>query len=388
MEHKKNIVVLGSTGSLGTQALDIIHQTPDVRLAALAARASVDLLESQIREFRPDIAALEDEVKAVDLRNRLRLDGIKTEILTGSAGVLAAAAYDEADLVINTIVGVAGLLPTMAALGAGKDLALANKESLVAAGGLVTKLAKEKGAALLPVDGEHSAIFQCLRGNAGNEIEKLLLTASGGPFRGYTAEQLQRVTVDDALKHPVWGMGRRITVDCATLMNKGFEVIEAHWLFGVATSRVEVLVHPQGVVHSMVEFADGAVMAQLGTPDMRLPVQYAINYPRRLPNSIPKLNLTEIGKLTFEPPDKTTFPCLRLAYDALKTGGTAPAALNGADEAAVGLFLEGKIAFKDIAILIENTLMAYTVKKAESAEDALAADSWARERVLKNCQKI
>lgn len=369
--------MLGSTGSLGRQTLDVIRQTPGTRVAALTANNSTDVLEKQIKEFNPDIAALWDESAARELRGRLT--GHKTEILSGKAGVLAAAGYDKSELVVNVISGTAGLEPTIAAIKAGKDVALANKETLVAAGGLVTALAKERGVSILPVDSEHSAIFQCLRGNDPASVSKLILTASGGPFRGYDRTRLAQVTVAETLNHPVWSMGRKITVDCATLMNKGLEVMEAYWFFGLSADKIDVVIHPQSVVHSMVEFNDGAVMAQMGTPDMRLPIQYAINYPDRLPNNIPKLDLFVKSPLTFEKPDLDAFPCLRLAYDALKTGGTAPAVLNAADETAVNLFINGEIRFDHIYELIENTLLAYTVKSANTLDDVLLADSWGRE---------
>lgn len=376
----KNVTILGSTGSLGTQALDVLTHAKDAKVLGLAARRDIDTLERQIISFAPDVAALEDEGLAHELKRRLPKD-CRTEILSGRDGVLTVAGLSGADLAINCMVGAAGLVPTLTALEAGTDVALANKESLVMAGELVMAAAAANGARILPVDGEHSAILQCLQGNEQAAIAKIVLTASGGPFRGYDSGRLAAVTPADALNHPVWAMGPRITIDSATLMNKGFEVIEAVWLFGVGIESVDVLVHPQGIVHSMVEFADGAVMAQLSTPDMRLPIQYALNYPKRTPGPAKKLDFAAMRTLTFEPPDVETFPCLRLARDAMLAGGCAPAVLNAADEEAVSLFLQGKIPFVQIPVLIENALLAYTVSDAKSLDDVLAADAWARARV-------
>ena len=383
----KKIVLLGSTGSLGTQSLEVIKQAGNIKVTALAARESIDLLERQIREFTPEIAAVFNEHAALELKHRLAESGIKhTEILAGESGLLAAAAHD-CDLAINCLVGAAGLLPTMTAINAGRDVALANKESLVAAGALVMDAAKKNGVNIIPVDGEHSAIFKCLQGNEGNTIEKIHLTASGGPFRGWTSTQLEAVTPVQALAHPVWNMGSRITIDCATMMNKGFEAIEAVWLFDVPLSKVNVLVHPQGIIHSMVEFLDGCIMAQLSAPDMRLPVQYAIDYPLRRAGLVKKADFSQIRELNFEPPNTDTFPCLRLAYDAHKMGGAAAAVLNAADEEAVQLFLSGAIKFTDIPRIIESTLSAYNVQDADSVDVVLEADRWARRHVLQSFRK-
>ncbi|MDR1703342.1 MAG: 1-deoxy-D-xylulose-5-phosphate reductoisomerase [Clostridiales bacterium] len=380
----KRVSVLGCTGSIGVQALDTISWTPEICVVALACKSDIDTLERQIITWQPDIAAVEDTGRALELKHRLK--GVKTEILAGKQAVTQAAGYEQTDLVINSIVGIAGLPPTVEAIKAGKILALANKESLVTAGAYVMGLAREKGAAVLPVDSEHSAVLQCLRGNEGNAISKLYLTASGGPFRGYSREQLKKVTLKDTLKHPTWSMGRKITVDSATLMNKGLEVIEARYLFDIPPERIEALVHPQSVIHSMVEYADGAVMAQLGAPDMRLPIQYALHYPKRLPGGAKRLDFNTVKALTFEAPDTGAFPCLKLAYQALEDGGMYPAVLNGANEAAVELFLNSRISFTDIAELIEKSLLAYNVKKAghglDSIDEVLAADGWAREKVL------
>lgn len=380
----KIISVLGSTGSIGTQTLSVVCETPGVKVAALSANENIDMLERQIKEFEPDFAAVADAEKALVLKKRL--SSLKTEISGGKEAVMAAAAYPSASLVVNGIVGIAGLTPTVAAIKAKKNVALANKETLVAAGETIMRLAAENGVSILPVDGEHSAVFQCLRGNENNRISKIYLTASGGPFRNYIREQLESVTPDDALKHPTWRMGAKITVDCATLMNKGLEVIEACRLFGLPAEKIVPVIHPQSVIHSMVEFEDGAVIAQLSSPDMRLPIQYAINYPDRLSNSFPKLDLLKTAALTFEAPRMDLFPCLKYAFDALDAGGLMPAVLNAADEAAVFLFLNRKIMFTDIPILIENAMTAYTLGKApetgDEIENILAAGKWAREYVL------
>ncbi|MCL2702464.1 MAG: 1-deoxy-D-xylulose-5-phosphate reductoisomerase [Defluviitaleaceae bacterium] len=382
----KSITVLGSTGSLGTQTLDVIAHTQGAKVAALAARRDIGTLEGQIKAFKPDIAAVEDEASALELKRRL--GAARTEILSGREGVLAVSGYAGADLVVNCLVGAAGLEPTLAALDAGHDIALANKESLVTAGELVMAKARGKGLRILPVDGEHSAVFQCLCGNENNEVRRIILTASGGPFRGYGKERLEKVTAADALNHPVWNMGKRITIDSATLMNKGFEVIEAVWMFGIPLENVDVLVHPQGIVHSMVEFADSAVMAQLSAPDMRLPIQYAINYPKRLAGPAKKLDFAMLKELSFEAPDEDAFPCLRLAREAFRAGGTAPAVLNAVDEEAVRFFLEGRISFTNIPKLIENVLMAYTVKNVKSVDIVLEADRWAREYAARGLELL
>jgi len=352
------IGILGATGSIGRQTLDVAARLPGAEVVALAAYENINLLEEQILAFRPAVAAVLREDKALELRNRVKPYNVK--VLSGEEGLLEAAAYGPADMVVSAIVGQAGLAPTLAAIEAGKDIALANKETLVTAGALVTRAARRKGVRLLPVDSEHSAVYQCLWGNQGNAVRTLYLTASGGPFRGLTRETLAGVTREDALRHPNWSMGPKITVDSATLMNKGLEVIEAKWLFDVNPAQIQVLVHPQSVIHSMVEFEDGAVLAQLGQPDMRVPIQYALTGPARVASDYPRLDFMKQNTLTFEAPDTDTFPCLRYAFEALARGGLVPAVMNGANEAAVALFLAGKIAFTAIPRLIEGAMEAYT----------------------------
>lgn len=375
----KNITVLGSTGSIGTQTLEVVREIGGINIVALTANRNVELLEKQAREFKPKMVCIMDEKCAVDLKARLKDTDI--EVVSSMDGLIAAATYQDADTVVNSVVGNIGLRPTVEAIKAGKDIALANKETLVTSGELVMKLVKEKGVNMYPVDSEHSAIFQSLQGNGMNKIERIWLTASGGPFRGRS--DLSNVTLQEALAHPNWSMGKKITIDSATMMNKGLEVIEAKWLFNVELDRICVVVHPQSIVHSMVEYEDGAVIAQLGVPDMKVPIQYALTYPKRIKNSFPKLNFFEHNDLTFEKPDLKVFRCLALAFEAIKTGGTMPAVLNGANEAAVALFLDGKISFNDIPALIERTMGAYTVKYDYSLEDVLEADSFAREYVYR-----
>lgn len=374
----KKITVLGSTGSVGRQALSVLEETENVSVIALAALNNIDLLEQQIFKFKPEIAAVHDSGKALELKKRISGKSA-AEVLSGDEGVWAAAGHGGKGLVINALVGFAGLMPTIKSIEAGKNIALANKETLVAGGELVMRLAKDKNVSILPVDSEHSAIFQCLQGNWGNKINRIFLTASGGPFRGFDRKRLANVTLEQALDHPLWSMGKKITVDSSTLMNKGLEVIEAKWLFDVRPEQIQVVVHPQGVIHSMVEYEDGAVIAQLARPDMRLPVQYAVNYPKRLNNSIEKMDIFEKAALTFERPDTASFPCLKYAYDALKAGGMTTAVLNAANEIAVNLFLNKKINYIDIDKLIEKTLLAYNVKKASSLYDIIETDRWARD---------
>ena len=378
--QKKKCVILGSTGSIGAQALAVARETSCVEIMALTANRNSALLEEQILAFSPHLAVLGHEQDALALRASLRAKGFgnTTEILWGREGLLAAATYPQADIVLNALVGNIGLEPTVAAIKAGKDIALANKETLVSAGQLVMELVKEHGVSLYPVDSEHSAIFQCLQGNEGNEISRIHLTASGGPFRTWSKSELAKATPEQALKHPNWDMGPKITIDSATMMNKGLEVIEAKWLFDLPSDRINVLVHPQSMIHSMVEFIDGAVMAQLGEPDMRVPIQYALTYPRRLANTFPKLDFWQKPSMTFEKPDFDLFPCLRLAFEALKAGGTIPAVMNATNEVAVAMFLGGQIGFLDIARIIETTMSAYTDKKSFTLEDVFEADSWAR----------
>lgn len=373
----KKLAVLGSTGSIGVQALEAAERN-EIKITALAAGRNIKTLEEQARRYKPETVSVFDAAAAKDLAVRLADTGIK--VLSGEKGVCEAA-QSCCDTVLNAVVGIAGLVPTLAAIDAGKTLALANKETLVAGGEIVNRRIKEKGVRLLPVDSEHSAIFQSLQGAPEGSLKKILLTASGGPFYGKTRKELENVTVDQALKHPNWSMGAKITVDSATLMNKGLEVIEAVRLFGVSPDDIEVLIHRQSIVHSGVELSDGAVIAQLGTPDMRLPIQYALTYPDRADNAFGRLSLTDIGTLTFEKPDTETFRCLPLCTEAVKRGGLAPAAVNGAGEEAVGLFLAGKIKFLEIAELAEKSLCAVHNKKDITLEDVLYADSMARRLV-------
>jgi len=339
----KKIAILGSTGSIGTQTLEIVREQKDIEVTALAAGANAALLEEQIREFSPKLAALWEEGAAASLRERVK--DLPVKVVSGMEGLLEIATMPEAEILVTAIVGMLGIRPTIAAIEAGKAIALANKETLVTAGHLIMPLAEEKHVPILPVDSEHSAIFQSLHGERGNKISKILLTASGGPFRGKKRAELERVRPEDALKHPNWSMGRKITIDSATMVNKGLEVMEAKWLFGVGLERIQVVVHPQSVIHSMVEYEDGAVIAQLGTPDMRLPIQYALYYPERRSLSGKRLDFFQLQSLTFEEPDLETFWGLKLAFEAMGRGGNIPTAYNAANEMAVSLFLEGKIQF-------------------------------------------
>ena len=347
----KKIAILGSTGSIGRQTLDVARQQGDIEVTALCARQSVGLMEEQIREFRPGVAVMWDETAAKDLRERVR--DLDVKILTGMDGLLEVASMDGFEYFVTAIMGMVGVRPTVAAIESGKKIALANKETLVTAGHIIMPLAASKGVPILPVDSEHSAIFQSLNGEAGNRIDKIWLTASGGPFRGRTAESLRDVRPEDALKHPTWAMGQKITIDSSTLVNKGLEVMEAKWLFDVAPSQINVLVHPQSVIHSMVEYEDGGIIAQLGVPDMRLPIQYALYYPERRPLQGERMDFYSLGQITFERPDMETFPALRLAYEAIEKGGNLPTAFNAADELAVQQFLDRKIAFPEIADMIQ-----------------------------------
>ncbi len=371
----KNISILGSTGSIGTQTLDVIRNLGDVKVWSMTANTSIELFEKQIREFNPKLVCVMNEEKAVELKKNI--SDLSVKVVSGMDGLVEAATMSEADTVVNSVVGNIGLVPTVAAIKSGKNIALANKETLVTSGELVMKLVKENNVAMYPVDSEHSAIFQSLQGNEGNKIKRILLTASGGPFRN--VDDLKNVTLADALNHPNWSMGKKITIDSATMMNKGLEVIEAKWLFDVSLEQIQVVVHPQSIVHSAVEYEDGAVIAQMGVPDMKVPIQYALTYPKRVPNPFPKLDLFSVGTLTFEEADPEKFKCLALAYRAIETGGTMPAVLNAANEIAVGRFIDEKIAFVDIPELIETTMNAYTVKYNYTLEDVLEADKWARE---------
>ena len=382
----KNLVVLGSTGSIGTQTLDVVREHPDLfHVSVLVANRSDELLEKQIEEFQPQLAVLSDE-KAYS-RLRQRYSG-KTELAGGRQAVIEAAAYPEAQVVVTSLMGFAGLEPTLAALEAGKDIALANKETLVVAGELVMAKAKELGRAILPVDSEHCALFQCLQGQDRKAVEKLILTASGGPFRGRKAEELTNVSKKDVLAHPTWNMGQKITVDSASLVNKGLEVIEARWLYDVSYDQIQVVVHPQSIVHSMVQYQDGTVMAQLGCTDMRLPIQYALTYPDRVASHFPRADFYELGKLTFEKPDMETFRGLKLAFEAGRTGGTMPCIMNGANEVAVEAFLKGQAGFLDIYRLIEKAMGAGQVEYKPDLEQLLAADKWARDYTRKQLAQI
>ena len=350
----KKIAVLGSTGSIGTQTLEVVRTQKDIEVTALAAGSNITRLEEQIREFHPEIVCVWEEEKAKALA--LTVSDLPVKVVCGMEGLIAAAVETDAEIVVTAIVGMIGIRPTIAAMEAGKDIALANKETLVTAGHIIMPLAKEKGVKILPVDSEHSAIFQSLQGNESNRIEKILLTASGGPFRGKNAEDLAEMKVEDALKHPNWSMGRKLTIESSTLVNKGLEVMEAKWLFGVELDQIEVVVHPQSVIHSAVQYEDGAVIAQLGTPDMRLPIQYALYYPERRKMSGKRLDLFELGSLTFERPDIKTFRGLALAYDAMRKGGSQPTVFNAANERAVAMFLDRRISYPQITEIIEDCM--------------------------------
>lgn len=347
----KKIAILGSTGSIGTQTLDIVREQGDIQVVAMAAGSNISLLEAQMREFKPSLVSVWDEKKASELRTNTKDLGIK--IVSGMEGLLEVSVIPESEILVTAIVGMLGIRPTIAAIRAGKKIALANKETLVTAGHIIIPLSKEYKVPILPVDSEHSAIFQSLQGAGDNKISRILLTASGGPFRGRKADELKNIQVEDALKHPNWSMGRKITIDSSTLVNKGLEVMEAKWLFDVTLDQIQVVVHPQSVIHSAVEYQDGAVIAQLGTPDMRLPIQYALYYPERRNLSGRRLDLFEIADLTFEKPDTDTFRGLALAYQAMEKGGNIPTVYNAANEKAVSLFLDRKISYPEITELIE-----------------------------------
>ena len=368
----KKIAILGSTGSIGTQTLEVVRANKDIEVTALAAGSNIDLLEKQIREFSPKIAAVWNEEKAKELKDRVRDLDIRVE--SGMDGLLAVATELGAEIVVTAVVGMIGIRPTIAAMNAGKDIALANKETLVTAGHIIMSLAKEKQVRILPVDSEHSAIFQSLNGETGNKIHKILLTASGGPFRGWTREQMKGVQVEDALKHPNWTMGRKITIDSSTMVNKGLEVMEARWLFGVEMDQVQVVVQPQSVIHSMVEYEDGAVIAQLGTPDMKLPIQYALYYPERRFLAGDRLDFAKLAQITFEAPDFENFHGLSLAYKAGRRGGTLPTVFNAANERAVQKFLDREIGYLTITDMIEAAMEHHTVKENPTVEEILAAE--------------
>ena len=373
----KKIAVLGSTGSIGRQTLDVAREQGDIEITALCARASVDLMEAQIREFKPRKAVMYDEDAAKDLRVRVR--DLDVEVLAGMDGILEVASMEGYEYFVTGIMGMVGVRPTVAAIESGKKIALANKETLVTAGHIIMPLAAEKGVPILPVDSEHSAIFQSLNGESGNPLAKIWLTASGGPFRGKKASDLLNVTPADALKHPTWAMGPKITIDSSTLVNKGLEVIEARWLFDTDPSKIQVLVHPQSVIHSMVEYEDGSIIAQLGTPDMRLPIQYALYYPERRPMSGERLDFYALGRITFEKPDTETFPALKLAYRAIEQGGNIPTAFNAADELAVQAFLGGRISYPEITEMSQHCMEAGRFIKSHSIYEVFDTEKEVRE---------
>lgn len=376
----KNISILGSTGSIGTQALEVVSENSDaLNIVGLTTNTSIDLLEKQIDAYSPRIVCVMDGDAALLLEQRLKIKGSAVEVVTGLDGLIAVATAAENKLLLTAVSGMIGLQPTLAAINAGIDIALANKETLVAGGQIVIDAAATKGVSLLPVDSEHCAIFQCLMGNQHQEIDRIIITASGGPFRGQTREQLEAVTLAQALKHPNWSMGKKITIDSATLMNKGLEVIEAKWLFNLRSNQIDVVVHPQSIIHSMVEFIDHSTMAQLGMPDMALPIQIAFFYPERIANSRPALDFSQVRELTFEDPDPIAFPCLQLAYDALEIGGTMACILNAANEIAVARFLNQEIHFLDIPRINRLVMEKHQVISNPNLDDVLTVDNWARE---------
>ena len=377
MGNKRRVAILGATGSIGRAAIEVCDKFPEkIEVVGLSAFSHFDELLKEASRVHPRFLILQEEVGNVEA-----LKSLPFQIFFGERGLLELVKREDVDLVLVAVVGIAGLLPTLEALRRGKTVALATKEALVAGGRLVEKALKEGGGRLIPVDSEHSAIFQCLQGGSREALDKIILTASGGPFFGRSPAQLERVTVEEALAHPVWKMGPKISVDSATMMNKALEVIEAHYLFGLPPEKIEVLIHPQSVVHSLVQFKDGAMLAQLSVPDMRLPLQYALLYPERLPSLVRSLDLAQVGKLEFQRADPERFPALKLAYKALEMGGTAPAVLSAADEVAVGLFLQGKIPFTRIVPLVEEVLSSHVPLTGETLEEVLEADRWARKKI-------
>ncbi|BAZ21984.1 1-deoxy-D-xylulose 5-phosphate reductoisomerase [Kalymmatonema gypsitolerans NIES-4073] len=387
----KAISILGSTGSIGTQTLDIVAQYPNqFRVVGLAAGRNVELLAEQIRTYQPQIAAICEVEQLPELQAAIKDLDPQPILLAGEAGVIEVARYGNAEVVVTGIVGCAGLLPTIAAIKAGKDIALANKETLIAGGPVVLPLVQQHGVKLLPADSEHSAIFQCLQGVPSGGLRRILLTASGGAFRDWPVEKLSKVTVADALKHPNWSMGRKITVDSATLMNKGLEVIEAHWLFGVDYDNIDIVIHPQSIIHSLIELQDTSVLAQLGWPDMRLPLLYALSWPERIYTDWQQLDLVKVGQMTFRAPDHQKYPCMQLAYAAGRAGGCMPAVLNAANEQAVALFLEERIQFLDIPRLIERACDRYQLHNLSTPtlDDIIAADRWARQEIIAASQTL
>jgi len=376
----KNIAILGSTGSIGTQCLDIISDYPDkFKVSALSCQSNIDLLREQAEQFKPEHITVFSE----DAYQTLKREGLSypVQIHHGMEGLLSIVRLEEVDVVLTSVVGNIGLLPTVEAINAGKDVALANKETLVTAGSIIMPLARVKGVSILPVDSEHSALFQALQGNSKKSIRRIILTASGGPFRGKTKDELLNVTAREALKHPNWSMGRKISIDSATLMNKGLEVIEAKWLFDVEPDEIDVVVHPESIIHSMIEYHDSSIMAQMGLPDMKLPIIYALSYPERLETRLESLDFMKVNQLNFEGPDKETFPCLRLAYEAMVAGGTMPTVLNAANEVLVNQFLEGEVGFYDIPERIEQLMNEHNNILNPSIDDILAVDRDTRKRV-------
>ena len=378
----KFISILGSTGSIGTQTLDVVREHADkIKVCAISGNNNIELLLKQIIEFTPELCCVMDDSNALKLKELLP-PHIKTEIVSGMEGLIAIAEYEKSEIIVTAVSGMIGLKPTVAAIKKGKSIALANKETLVTGGSYIMNLSKKHKAKIFPVDSEHSAIFQCLMANENKAVNKILLTASGGPFRGKNEEFLKTVTVEDALKHPSWSMGKKITIDSATLMNKGLEVIEAKFLFDIEPEQIEVIVHPQSIIHSGVEFIDHSTIAQLGLPDMRIPIQFALFYPRRMRNNYKSLSLTDIGTLTFEKPDLSTFKCLSLAFEALRAGGTMPAVLNASNEACVRLFLDKRISFLDIGNINEKVMLRHNPVKIDSIETILEAEEFAKQMVI------
>jgi len=386
----KRLAIVGSTGSIGQNTLRVVdHLSDHFTVFALAANSAVDRLAEQAAAFRPEVVAIMDDRRAAEFRKQCGDRGMKVpEIVTGESGLDQVASATEVDIVVSAAVGAAGLRPTYSAVAAGKTVALANKEAMVVAGELLRHTAMHTGAQVIPIDSEHSAVDQCLRSGQRPEVRRLILTASGGPFRETPVERFGSITPEEALKHPTWRMGKRITIDSATLMNKGLEVIEARWLFDIAPEKIDIMVHPQSVVHSMVEFVDGSVIAQLGTADMRQPIQYALTYPVRLPSPVEPLDWTTVARLDFALPDTQKFPCVGLAYRAIQMGGTAPAVLNAADEVVVQAFLERKIPFPLIPQVIAEVLSAHTVASADGLESILEADAWARSEARRLCSSF
>lgn len=386
----KNIAVLGSTGSIGRNTLEVVRNLNrngfPVSVKYISANSNVELLSQQIEEFKPKAAVIFNEASFEDLKSRSL--NHKCEILCGQAGINEIASRDDFELVVNALVGFSGLIPTIEAIKHGKDIALANKESLVVAGELIYSMLRESKSHLLPIDSEHSAILQCLQGEPIAEVSRLILTASGGPFRELSKEEMNSVTVAQALKHPNWVMGNKITIDSATLMNKGFEIIEAKWLFNIEAENIDVLIHPQSIIHSMVEFTDGSVKAQLGVPDMKVPIQYALTYPGRIKSAFPRIDFKQLKNLTFDEPDLEKFECLKLAYDVIKSGGSYPIVLNGANEAAIDLFLKEKIRFTDIPALIKSAMDKHENHVSPSLENIVSIDSWSRKFVYDSATEL